>query len=100
MLSADNTKLPFQLNLVKNLPFLTGINYPWAFNCNKRSKTTWFSVTVALAFYVLCYGSVATSPVVLHWLCDSPRTGQQHFVAIGNPERHVRKASHRGSKQQ
>jgi len=25
---------------------------------------------------------------------------QHHFVAIGNPERHVRKASHRGSKQQ
>jgi len=23
-----------------------------------------------------------------------------HTVAIGNPERHVRKASHRGSKQQ
>jgi len=23
-----------------------------------------------------------------------------HIVAIGNPERHVRKASHRGSKQQ
>jgi len=25
---------------------------------------------------------------------------QHHFIAIGNPERHVRKASHRGSKQQ
>jgi len=25
---------------------------------------------------------------------------QHHFVAIGNPERHARKASHRGSKQQ
>jgi len=25
---------------------------------------------------------------------------QHHFVAIGNPEWHVRKASHRGSKQQ
>jgi len=25
---------------------------------------------------------------------------QHHFVAIGNPERHVRKASHFGSKQQ
>ena len=25
---------------------------------------------------------------------------QHHFVAIGNPERHVRRASHRGSKQQ
>jgi len=25
---------------------------------------------------------------------------QHHFVAIGKPERHVRKASHRGSKQQ
>jgi len=25
---------------------------------------------------------------------------QHHFVAIGNPERHVRKASHHGSKQQ
>jgi len=25
---------------------------------------------------------------------------QHHFVAIGNPERHMRKASHRGSKQQ
>ena len=25
---------------------------------------------------------------------------QHHFVAIGNPERHVRTASHRGSKQQ
>jgi len=25
---------------------------------------------------------------------------QHHFVAIGNPERHVRQASHRGSKQQ
>jgi len=25
---------------------------------------------------------------------------QHHFVAIGNPEQHVRKASHRGSKQQ
>jgi len=24
---------------------------------------------------------------------------QHHFVAIGNPERHMRKASHRGSKQ-
>jgi len=25
---------------------------------------------------------------------------QHHFVALGNPERHVHKASHRGSKQQ
>jgi len=25
---------------------------------------------------------------------------EHHFVAIGNPERHVRKASHHGSKQQ
>jgi len=25
---------------------------------------------------------------------------QHHFVAIGNPEQHARKASHRGSKQQ
>jgi len=30
----------------------------------------------------------------LHWSCD------KDDVAIGNPERHVRKASHHGSKQQ
>jgi len=30
---------------------------------------------------------------------STPRS-QHHFVAIGNPEQHVRKASHRGSKQQ
>ena len=42
-----------------------------------------------------------------HVLCvkDELRTtftswSQHHFVAIGNPEQHVRRASHRGSKQQ
>ena len=42
--------------------------------------------------YVLCVkaelGTTSTS------------LSQHHIVAIGNPERHVRKASHRGSKQQ
>ena len=42
-----------------------------------------------------------------HFLCVKAELGttftswsQHHSVAIGNPERHVRKASHRGSKQQ
>jgi len=42
-----------------------------------------------------------------HFLCvkaelrtTSTSWPQHHFVAIGNPERHVHKASHRGSKQQ
>ena len=42
-----------------------------------------------------------------HFLCvkaelgtTSTSSSQHHFVAIGNPEQHVRKASHRGSKQQ
>ena len=42
-----------------------------------------------------------------HVLCVKAELGttftswsQHHFVAIGNPERHVRKASHCGSKQQ
>jgi len=42
-----------------------------------------------------------------HVLCVKAELGttstswsQHHFVAIGNPERHVHKASHRGSKQQ
>jgi len=59
-------------------------------------------------------GEVATTsppfcnePHRSHVLCvkaelDTTSTSwsQHHFVAIGNPERHVRKASHRGSKQQ
>ena len=32
------------------------------------------------------------------WFCD--KYLMMYIVAIGNPERHVRKASHRGSKQQ
>jgi len=42
-----------------------------------------------------------------HVLCVKAELGmtftswsQHHFAAIGNPERHVRKALHRGSKQQ
>jgi len=31
---------------------------------------------------------------------DPTSWSQHHFDAIGNPERHVRNASHRGSKQQ
>jgi len=59
-------------------------------------------------------GEVATTsptfynePHRSHVLCVKAELGttstswsQQHFVAIGNPERHVRKASQRGSKQQ
>jgi len=59
-------------------------------------------------------GGVATTsppfynePHRSHVLCVKAELGttstswsQQHFVAIGNPERHVRKASQRGSKQQ
>ena len=59
-------------------------------------------------------GEVATTSPPLynepHWshvLCVKAQPGttfaswsQQHFVAIGKPERHVRKASHCGSKQQ
>jgi len=59
-------------------------------------------------------GEVATTsppfynePHRLHVLCVKAELGttstswsQHHFVAIGNPERHVRKALHRGSKQQ
>jgi len=59
-------------------------------------------------------GEVATTfppfynePHQSHVLCVKVELGttftswsQHHFVAIGNPERHVRKASHRGSKQQ
>jgi len=59
-------------------------------------------------------GEVATTsphfynePHQSHVLCvkaehrtTSTSCSQHHFVAIGNPERHVHKASHRGSKQQ
>jgi len=59
-------------------------------------------------------GEVATTsppfynePHRSHVLCVKAELGttstswsQHHFVAIGNPERHVRKALHRGSKQQ
>jgi len=59
-------------------------------------------------------GEVATTsppfynePHRSHVLCVKAELGtsstswsQHHFVSIGNPERHVRKASHRGSKQQ
>jgi len=58
-------------------------------------------------------GEVATTsppynePHRLHVLCvkaESSTTftswSQPHFVAIGNPEQHMRKASHCGSKQQ
>jgi len=59
-------------------------------------------------------GEVATTnppfynePHRSHVLCVKAELGttstswsKHHFVAIGNPERHVRKASHRGSKQQ
>ena len=59
-------------------------------------------------------GEVATTsppfynePRRSHVLCVKAELGttstswsQHHFVAIGNPERHVRKASHRGNKQQ
>jgi len=59
-------------------------------------------------------GEVATTsplfynePHRSHVLCVKAELGttstswsQHHFVAIGNPERHVRKASHCGSKQQ
>jgi len=59
-------------------------------------------------------GEVATSsppfynkPHRSHVLCAKAELGttstswsQHHFIAIGNPERHARKASHRGSKQQ
>jgi len=58
-------------------------------------------------------GEVATSPPFYnephrsHVLCVKAELcttftswSQHHFVAIGNPERHMRKASHRGSKQQ
>jgi len=59
-------------------------------------------------------GEVATTsppfynePHRSHLLCVKAELGmtstswsQHHFVAIGNPEWHVRKASHRGSKQQ
>ena len=38
--------------------------------------------------------------VKLHHLSSSQSWSQHHFIAIWNPERHVRKASHRGSKQQ
>ena len=58
-------------------------------------------------------GKVATTspsfydePHQSHLLCvkaelrmTSTSSSQHHFVAIGNPEWHVRKASHRGSKQ-
>jgi len=46
-------------------------------------------------------------PHRFHVLCVEAELGttskswwQHHFVAIANPERHIRKASHRGSKQQ
>jgi len=59
-------------------------------------------------------GEVATTfppfynkPHRLHVLCVKAELGTtftswspHHFVAIGNPEQHMRKASHRGSKQQ
>jgi len=59
-------------------------------------------------------GEVATTsppfynePHWSHVLCvkaelstTSTSMSQHHFVAIGNPEQHMRKASHRGSKQQ
>jgi len=41
-----------------------------------------------------------TSDVIYHKCATLGGSTEHYTVAIGNPERHVRKASHRGSKQQ
>jgi len=55
--------------------------------------------TTSLPFYNelhrlhVLFVKAASGTTVTSW-------SQHHFVAIGKPERHVRKAAHRGSKQQ
>jgi len=65
---------------------------------NQRS-TTGEVATTSHPFY--------NEPHWSHVLCKKAELGtpstswsQHHFIAIGNPERHVRKALHCGSKQQ
>jgi len=66
---------------------------------HNRLNTTGEVATTSPPFY--------NEPHRSHVLCVKAELGttltswsQHHFVAIGNPERHVRKASHRGSEQQ
>ena len=66
---------------------------------HQRNTTGEVVATTSLPFY--------NEPHRSHILCVKAELGttstslsQHHFVAIGNPEQHVRKASYRGSKQQ
>jgi len=66
---------------------------------NNQRNTTGEVATISPPFY--------NEPHRSHVLCvkaalrtTSTSWSQHHFVAIRNPERHVRKASHRGSKLQ
>jgi len=76
--------------------FFTHISF--VVNHNQRNATREVATT-SPPFY--------NEPHRSHVLCVKAELGttatswsQHHFVAIRNPERHVRKASHRGSKQQ
>jgi len=84
--------------------------YVWC--CSSRTSHSWWITQSRCCCNTT--GEVATTsppfynePHRSHVLCVTAelRTtftswSQHHFVAIGNPERHMRKASHRGSKQQ
>jgi len=73
------THIPFVVNQTINAtPPERLQQHPLLFTTNRTDRT----------FFVWRLNSTFTS-----W-------SQHHFVAIGNPERHVRRASHRGSKQQ
>jgi len=73
--------------------------HPVCGESHNQCNTTGEVATTSPPFYNKPYRS--------HILCvkaelnmTSTFWSQHHFVAIGNPERHVRKALHRGSKQQ
>ena len=94
--------LAISLSIACSLYIYNGVilhAHPVRDESHNQRNTTGEVATTSPTFY--------NEPHRSHVLCvkveihtTSTSWSQHHFVAIRNPERHVRKASHRGSKQQ